>query len=917
MQNISLIKTPLSSKTVIEIFSILALGLVIIVWFQGDYYIKNVDSFFFIDPSVQAYKSSYIWDDSNGLGSAFPSVNTVLLYHFHAILVDLFGLVNSQKILLYLLFTSSMFSFWLFSRQILYRENNLEGSFIRMFSAIFYVANPFTMSFVWWHHLFIIFLWIAFPLILLFFFRITQSKSLQQSLYYSFFLSLVLLVLAPGLNPVIITVMIVAIAILFFSLLIRRVTIKLSYLGIAILVVFLTNCWYLIPYFITIEEQLHGASAMLDASSEVQFAIQSEYSTLPNTFRLLGFHILYQKHFDDYYYEWVPFYLENSFLVFLSIAFPTLSISCLLVFRNLGNHDKNMVLTFLSLLLLGIFIQKQGAPPLEEINESLLTLPFGDIFRHAYDKFAIIVVFSFAILLLFSLRMVLSYLKNNVSKVTGAFLLAMCLAAYSYPIWTGEVIYGGGTTIPSHRVIIPTEYEEFGEFMKDVMTNQTYVRAAVLPTTFWGEAAYKWEQGIQPNTDPLLTSFVPPRISILQFKTPSEYGNRFIDKLQLSMIPYNENMTEYVKALASVGTRYIIFHRDWDDNSIRYLPPTAHYELLLEKYSMVFSQDRGLYWSFDGDDVQKINNIRLDPEVIEIEALIAIDDLHTKQAILDFNGLNVYFTDENTLFASFFTEDGYRWTSPVKVMEPELPFLFKFYYNANTSDIYFEIDHQKRDVTLYPPNTEQLQPLNFTHEDLYIGGNGVNNLVGKIYEIKVESGKQFFFSPTIDNVVSKDNRNAIPIKKIFSNDKLIVYEIINTTGIFAVDNPQAATIHSMERIDPVSWHVTVDADQPFSLSFAQAYDKEWQLTVVGNNGSVKTISPSSTEIGTMNFTIRESGTMNLILQYKNQYWIGVSLWISAITYVILIMYLIIVNSGKKNLISYFYKAIRWPSGSTR
>ncbi len=568
----------------IEIIILLLLGLTIISWFSGNYFIKNVDSFFGFNPNAQSYENRYIWQDRNSIGFSQSNFELVLMNYFQAFLVKLFGIYIFQKIFFYLMFTMAMLAFWIFCFFTISSTNDLKNSTSRVLSSIFYASNTFTMSYLWWHHMLLIFFWIAFPLVILFIHKIIKSKSIKKVLIYLLALSFIFFIIGPAFIPITLIVLTfyILITILILKLL-KKSEIKIKNLIIAGIIIFLINFWYLFPYINTLNEQATFAGETMKYTSEEQYLFQSNFTQLINELRLMGFFNLYQKLGTDYYYYWNNTYLTNIFMIFLTFIVPFISLLILIKDKSKSCNEL-IIISFVSLVL-AMFLQKQGSVPFSNINNFLFQLPFGSALRHAYDKFAIIVVFSLSILMSYSLLFILNLFKKKSVIAILSILFTALIFTYSYPIWNGEVIYSGGDIIPSHKTIIPQEYYEWGRFMDNISRNQTFVRIAILPSTFHNEAALNWESGIQPNSDPLMQYFLDNKFSLIQNRNGNVYNNIFITDLESYLLPYNESINDYLQLLSLAGTRYLVFHKDWDDNFISYLPKTEYYEEMIRNCS--------------------------------------------------------------------------------------------------------------------------------------------------------------------------------------------------------------------------------------------------------------------------------------------------------------------------------------------
>lgn len=910
------------SKIILEILILLSASFCVINWFGGDYFIKTLDSLFGFNHTITEYYSLSMWKDVSAFGIGVANPNTVFLHIFLSITMNFFGLISGEKITFFLLVFFSMFSFWLFLYFVFSKKIKFSHSVARVISAIFYSFNPFSLSFFWWHHMLLIIFWIAVPIVILLLYKILTKNN--PSFFYYFLLAASFLIFAPGMNPLTLfalsIILIIAISLFnLFKIVSFKSTIKRIVLSA--LTTLIVNLWYILPLFITAKKAYYISTTA--ANAEHIFLWTSKYSVMLNTIRLQGNKLIYLKYVNDYYYNWGPYFTQNPFFIVLTFIFPILALSSLLFVNRLKKKERKILVVFTFLLIIGIFLQKQAAEPFGWVTAQMLKLPFGDAFRNAYDKFAIITVFSYSVLLFFFTRSFIKVLRKKVGKrmVYALIVVLLLFGMYTYPFWTGDVAYSGGEYVPSHRVIIPEDYYEFGRFMDRLNYNKTFVRIAVLPTTWRGEAAYKWEKGIQPNSDPLLQYFLKPKYSIIQFARSNSYGNRIMETLKNSLEPYNENMSKFVKILADFGTEYIVFHKDWDDNFIRSLPNTEYYESLISSYSYLSTLNGENYWSFDGNNsyitIKNVEN--LDQKGFDLELLFIPELQHlkmgsSKEAIQNIvkvgESFCIKFVEKKTdkgnstyIYMDFSTIEGYRWTSTIGVdyvrnlSTP--PLKLYVHYDTIANKIFVKVNDVLYNVKVYQTGGVEgnIAPLDLKKNTIKICSKGLKGVEGfreGVFYLYLNSGGiNLTVSPTtpypsenieIENVyVSRFWSDNVQIEKIFENEKLMVFHIHNSTPIITKINASSTHIKDFVRINPSLWKVKVNATKSFMLSFAEAYDPLWEVRIYKDGKKLDVVNPIPLYSAINGFWINETGNLTVEIRYTLQDWFEISFLISIAT----------------------------------
>ncbi len=555
-----MIKNIMRDNKLLEIILLGILSSIILNWFKGDFYIKTIDSVFGFNPVSQAYTSYYIWKDYYSFGYPLPNIALFIVYKFQQSLGDL---IFSQKVIFYIIFFCSMLSMWFFLKEI-FQDNSVVMSFARISGSIFYSMNIFTLSWIWWRQMLWMFFWSSVPLILLFLFKTLKSRSKKESFKYTIIASVILSISSFGYSLLsILTLLIATVWILSYFLYIsrNRIDILNKYL-IFLFLLLITNAWFILPQVLTIEQNYTYVEALSIDPPQKYLEAASRFTTMSNVIRLWGTYLMYEKHGGDSYYSWTDRYISNRFFYTFSFIIPLLAFGSIFFLKRETNKKiKSLIIVGLLTSILMIFLMKGASFPFKEINIFLTYLPLGSIFRHPYDRFAFILVINYTILISYSIFKIL-YQKNIILNIICISLVMIMLTIYVYPFYNGDVIFGGGKIIASDRVKIPSYYYDMENYFKD----KGNPRILILPISYWGEASYKWANGIHPNGDPIDSYFIP-NASIIQFNTGMQS-----DKI-LSMLYYyfsKGDIKRFNKLLSLGSINYIILHNDWDGSySIR------------------------------------------------------------------------------------------------------------------------------------------------------------------------------------------------------------------------------------------------------------------------------------------------------------------------------------------------------------
>ena len=171
---------------------------------------------------------------------------------------------------------------------------------------------------------------------------------------------------------------------------------------------------------------------------------------------------------------------------------------------------------------------------------------------------------------------------------------------------------------------------------------------------------------------------------------------------------------------------------------------------------------------------------------------------------------------------------------------------------------------------------------------LYIDGTKIRtaNLVdgiGHTEPLSFNSGNHF-----IDIVPANDTSSSFP-----RLDSVLIGSNSTDNGQSSTSQQQPAeeAIIKYQKIDPTNYEVTVKAQSPFMLAFAEAYDARWIAEVKTANG-VKSYKPLPLYGAINGFMIDTEGDYVIHIKYAPQeiFYIGAS--ISAVSYAFVIVYLL-------------------------
>lgn len=574
---------------------VFVVGLVSLSWFRGNHLILgHGDGVFGLRPLHNLYSNLFIWVDNISTGSPWHTLSLGFLpLRIYSAFMELIGasLITNEKILFYLLFTlSGVFAYCLGS--ILLNKKRVAC----LIFALFYMMNPFSLSTVWTNrYTSLMFSYALLPVVLALYIRGINSGKIR----YAILISILQGIFAAALPspPAMIVIGIIAFSyLLFFAAQYykekRRIIVAIKFNLILVILLFIINAWWVLPNVYFLRESYNVATKAY--SSLEQFSGASSYSAVLNTFRLLGWYFVYQRFYGDSLYAWSKVYLYPLFVP-LTFLIPVVAYLSLLIFRK-----NKYVIYFIFLSLLATFLMKGPSSPFNQINFWIIkNVPFGYVFRGAYEKFAPVLILSYS----FLIATTVNWLYENGRKRSKYWyipfftIFILLFGVVNFPFWTGDIIYPGGRVLPSARVNIPKYYYDAGQYVNKQIKD---FRIVSIPPRLGGITAYSWRHGYL-GSDPIDQHFFyKPIIGIGPISTMEK------------MLFFNFGQTNVDKLLGMMNVKYVLIHRDWHPRMLESYTPLP--ETAIKIFNEVH-KDIHLEKSFDKLDFYKVDGKHFLPHI--------------------------------------------------------------------------------------------------------------------------------------------------------------------------------------------------------------------------------------------------------------------------------------------------------------
>lgn len=534
--------------------ALVAIALAPASWFASGLPVKGVDSFFSLHPEGRLGVGVFSWDARVSTGSPAAELNATLLNAVQAGLAEL-GLATAAAQALLLSVLAGAAACGAYRLVMVFPAPPTCESHKRLagtLAALFWVANPFSLSFVWWHQLLIEVTWATLPWLVVLLIKAVRSD--EDATRWVPALLLVAVAGSAGLTHV----YLVTVTSLLVSLALclkhreKRWSEHLSRVAAFFFVFGLGVAWWVIPTLPLIPSLVAAAGIHGDSLAQLRYA--SRFSTVGNIVSMRAVPQLYARVAEAPYVSWQAAVTTGLGRVVVWVPPAAAAVGGIRSLLHRGTRLPGVGLA--ASALVAIIVAKGLNPPFPRLSLHLVELPLGAAFRHALDKVSFLIVLPFTLLLAAGV-MSLPWRKLPSQLAIG--VVAAGLVFLSLPWWTGSVIPAGGEVLPSAQVEMPRAYDQVGRWLAQQPSGG---KTMVLPFALNGEAAFAWRSGIQPNMDPLLQDWAPDRSTLA---TPS--GNAYSDLVSSTLARAAASLDEKVFALARLwGVDSWVVHADWAED---------------------------------------------------------------------------------------------------------------------------------------------------------------------------------------------------------------------------------------------------------------------------------------------------------------------------------------------------------------
>ncbi|RJO60540.1 hypothetical protein C4544_05035, partial [candidate division WS5 bacterium] len=511
------------------------------------------------------------------------------------------------------------------------------------------------------NHLFISFVFVLSPLILLFFIRLIKNFSVKNVLLFSLVYSL-------GCFYEVRIMYIVSLVLLVYFLMFfkyRSFLKNIFKFGLLIFLILSLNSFWILPTVFS------DKSAILNISSRGLFG--NQFFDLFHSF----------ANYDVYWTrgEYISFIKQP--ISILAWMVPVFVFSLIFVFRKISEKDDKKHIIFFSLLaLLGIFLTKQSAEPFSGIYSFLYNhFPGFSLFREA-SKFFIIVLLGYLGLFAYALKYLVIQ-RRRVHSHYKTLILAFFSIIFllnAIPLMTGKI---GWVFV---RKTEPNEYKVFNDFIKN---QEGFFRTAWVPVdSQW--AYYNWDK---------------PKISLgssLSSDYKSLYNKSIIQGKYAEFIldPFQKDYGKYLAAISSV--KYFVVPLDEDKEQQKSL---SYYGSSREEYVKKLEDIRFLREiKVEGlSDLKVYENPDYKPYIFALDKVYNISylgDINKKSAFVRENmgrDLN-YFLSSNSK-----SKDLSPLTAVMDLFEDPR----SIQIDGNKSTIEKTFDTERKSLTFYNPAQKQ------------------------------------------------------------------------------------------------------------------------------------------------------------------------------------------------------------------
>lgn len=852
------IKSSIDIKEILILLIIFIFCLTPLIWFKNDLIIAGGDHLEHLDASNLFYYYSFSWNAKFNEGTPNLNISQIFPYVLFWVVLKGIGisLANIEKLWLILLNIIAGFSIYYLIKILLKNKNRfyipaIVASFLYIFN-LYLVLDPVHEV----YRLVQAFL----PLILAFWVKGLEQESflLKYPIYIAiasiFFTSSY--IIPPVVSVIPITLF--AYLIFFFFRNKSKIFFGIKFAFITLILIILINLWWVVVYFpnaISIAETMHKVKGFtaLDTGPILEF------------FRFLGNWGWKLKGYELPYFPYAEYY-DRFPLLFLTFFLSMVIFSSILFIKKYKN-----ILYFLFLALLGLFLVKGTHSPFGGIYNFLYhNVPGFWTFREPYTKFTLLNIFSFSILLGYSVDYIFSYIKNlhfirekkYLHLIPNIFIILIILTilAISYPMFTGETIWderdgnrrSWHVKIPDYWIGIQNWFEK----------NDIKGKIFMTPKGGLYNSPFDWEHGFSSTYTPAKVLFKNP---ILFFDSePLTYANDLINSIYENLNP--KNIIDFSEILSLLNVKYVLQQNDlnWEFGSPGTLSPIDMREILENQEGFNKKGSFGKLDLYEIDDNFFIQKIYVPDETIYFNG--GIEDIEYLAKISYFNE----FDKKSGVFFSGFLDDknilNMDYISHIFLIQD-------VQRNRDDTNWIYKIDVPfKLDYSIYLKNSESFKNHNIDSISM-----SINDKDKKIKIRDFEDEKWIF----LDN--SKLNKGSYKIEFSFLDSAgkkkpPILLDIAIKADKESLEKPEVI----FKEINPTKYEIEIkDAKYPYFLVLCENFNKNWKIYL-----NKKSLSENEHYIinGFANsWLINEKGNYNIIIKYLPQKYMNFGILISSLT----------------------------------
>jgi len=510
-------------------FLIVIILLLISFWFkEGKLISSGEDGPFLINPERALIVFDNLWIES---GTGFSTTDFLPRLPFAYFVFSLFyfgipSFVIQAITFAILMITGCLSVFYLVK---FLNKSSVYVNELAFLSAFFYLFNPFSMTQLWNRQLYSqYFLFALFPLLIYLFVKGLEEKKYKNIFYFSL-VSLFFSTSFGLITNVLVIWSVISFYSIYYFLTNKKKVFTVLYLTLTFLTWAVSNLWWIGPFYLNLQTDSVFSSKVNVFENLNTLRALSSYFDIYNLSRLIQ---------DNYFFRDLSLkgFYENYYVQILSFIAPIL-----IVLNSYSIYKDKRLRFFAIIFIIGLFVSLGSNYPFGFIFEFFFTkVTFLQSFRNPYEKYGIVYMLGYVVLLSYSL---LYLLESRKSKLVLLLFITFWLY-YQTPLISGKRLNINKIENPNHVRKISTRFEEISEKEKNF-------KVLALPLTGEGVSTIWGYSGVDPSVYLYNQQFVSYRVN-----TPIQLD--FLNKLEEKIV--NGNTFELQMAL--LNSKYIYLKGD-------------------------------------------------------------------------------------------------------------------------------------------------------------------------------------------------------------------------------------------------------------------------------------------------------------------------------------------------------------------